>query len=154
MKRKVFGPERTRRVLQPALCPNKISVSNLSPTIHILELSIWNLQAGERERESFVKIVLIQEGHNSVTSTFSFGLKTMCMYSKTKPFLFGECKVSITKTRVHEHPKTTIGKQGSYPYKATSNGVLMNQQSYRIFGQSPCLYFLQKADKGIYCPKY
>lgn len=36
-------PENTRRVLQPAFFPNKISVSNLSPTIHILEQLIWNL---------------------------------------------------------------------------------------------------------------
>lgn len=30
--------------MQPAFCPNKISVSNLSPTIHILEVLIWYLQ--------------------------------------------------------------------------------------------------------------
>lgn len=37
-------PERTSRVLQPAFWPNNISVSNLSPTIHILEQLILNLQ--------------------------------------------------------------------------------------------------------------
>lgn len=41
---KCCGPEKTRRVLHPAFCPNRISVSNLSPTIHIFEVEILNLQ--------------------------------------------------------------------------------------------------------------
>lgn len=36
-------PERTRRVLQPPFCPNKMSVSNLSPTIHICDFEMPNL---------------------------------------------------------------------------------------------------------------
>lgn len=36
-------PESTRRVLQPPFCPNKISVSNLSPTMHICDFEMPNL---------------------------------------------------------------------------------------------------------------
>jgi len=36
-------PERTSRVLQPPFCPNKMSVSNLSPTMHICDFWIPNL---------------------------------------------------------------------------------------------------------------
>lgn len=38
-----YSPERARRVLQPPFCPNRISVSNLSPTMHICDLRIPNL---------------------------------------------------------------------------------------------------------------
>lgn len=39
----VVTPERTSRVLQPPFCPNKMSVSNLSPTIHICDFEMPNL---------------------------------------------------------------------------------------------------------------
>lgn len=43
----VVTPESTRRVLQPPFCPNKISVSNLSPTIHICDFEMPNLWFNE-----------------------------------------------------------------------------------------------------------
>lgn len=43
-------PENTRRVLQPAFSPNKISVSNLSPTIHILVVGMLNLPPEKAKR--------------------------------------------------------------------------------------------------------
>lgn len=38
-----WKPERTRRVLQPPFWPNRISVSNRSPTMHIWDVVIPNL---------------------------------------------------------------------------------------------------------------
>lgn len=40
----IWKPERTSRVLQPEFRPKSMSVSNLSPTMHILEVEIRNLR--------------------------------------------------------------------------------------------------------------
>lgn len=42
---KICEPERTSSVLHPAFCPNKMSVSNLSPTIHILDVGMLYLKS-------------------------------------------------------------------------------------------------------------
>jgi hypothetical protein len=39
-----FWPDKTRRVLQPVFWPNNMSVSSLSPTMHILDVSRLKLQ--------------------------------------------------------------------------------------------------------------
>uniref|UniRef100_A0A0A9BT42 Uncharacterized protein n=1 Tax=Arundo donax TaxID=35708 RepID=A0A0A9BT42_ARUDO len=41
---KAVQPDKTRRVLQPVFWPNSMSVSSLSPTIHILDVSRLKLQ--------------------------------------------------------------------------------------------------------------
>lgn len=63
-------PESTRRVLQPAFCPNSISVSSLSPTIHILEQLKLNLLEITRyvlRREKY-KVKQNEPGGKNLTS--------------------------------------------------------------------------------------
>lgn len=47
--RREYSPERTRRVLQPPFWPNNISVSNLSPTMHICDLRMPNLKSASKQ---------------------------------------------------------------------------------------------------------
>lgn len=79
----MIGPERTRRVLQPAFLPKSISVSSLSPTMHIRVVSIWNLPCNVIQRDSKMVAYLRKFGYN-VAHTIDAShatISVVCLFS-------------------------------------------------------------------------